>query len=101
MARYFGMRPAEVRAMWMTDFFMLDGFLERHPPVDLIAAAYFGVKPKEHRRGRMSMKEAAKVNAKGLSVMPPRNLAQLPERLQRPEVAALIEKMKADWKANG
>lgn len=96
MARYYGMRLAEVRAMLWTDFFMLDGFLERHPPIDLIAAAYFGVKPK---RGKMSIKEAAKVNARGLSVMPPRKLAVLPERLQRPEIAALIEKMRADWQA--
>lgn len=98
MARYYGMRLAEVRAMLWTDFFMLDGFLERHPPIDLIAAAYFGVKPKQ-RRGKMSIKEAAKVNAEGLSVIPPRNLAALPARLQRPEIAALIEKMRADWQA--
>jgi hypothetical protein len=96
MVRWHGYKPAEVRAMLLTDFWMLDGFLARHPPLDISIAAYLGVH--SQRKGRMTPKEAARVNAKALAQLPARRNAQpLPARLRTPEHLALLEKMKAEW----
>jgi hypothetical protein len=103
MARWYGMNPNETRAMLLTDFWMLDGFLLRHPPVDLLAAAYMGVKPPEKRgaKGKPAMREIARQNAEALRTMPPRKhvrtLDQMPAFLRTPEKLAAIEKMRAEW----
>ena len=99
MARYFGMRPAEVRDMWMTDFFMLDGFLLRHPPVDLLVAAYLGAKPQQRPGQRPDPALIAKLNAEALDAMPARRrvktLDQMPAFLRTPEKMKRIEELRA------
>ena len=108
MARWYGMKLAEIRAMTLIDFWMLDGFLARHPPVDLIAAsaaAHFGLQ-RQKQSGtaapeRPSMHTAARANREGLAQMPPRrkvkSLDQMPAFLRTPEKLAEIERMKAKW----
>ncbi len=99
MGRYFGMRPAEVRDLLMTDFFMLDGFLLRHPPVDLLVAAYLGVKPQGRAERRADPTVMAKLNAEALEAMPARRrikmIDQMPAFLRTPEKLQRIEEMRA------
>ena len=82
---------------------MLDGFLLRHPPVDLLVAAYLGVKPKtaDGKAPKVTMRDAVRMNSEVLAEMPIRKniktLAQMPAFLRTPESLAMIEGMKKEW----
>jgi hypothetical protein len=101
MARWHGYTMDQTRKMLLTDFWLLDRFLLRHPPADLIVAAYLGIKTPSRsgsRRGIGSMRDAAKINAKALGQLPQRKKpGELPARLRNPETLAIMERMKAEW----
>jgi hypothetical protein len=84
---------------------MLDGFIADYPPVDLLVAAYLGVKPKP--KGpipKVSMREAVRMNSEALAKMPMRKniktIDQMPAFLRTPEQMAMIEGMKKEWSSS-
>ena len=99
MARWFGFSLAEIRAMSLEDFHRLDGFLTRHPPVDILVAAYLGYKDPSAGKKKVTSREAIKMNSEALAMMPPRQkskmLAQMPAAVRTPEMLAVIEAMRA------
>ncbi len=85
---------------------MLDEFVVRYPPVDLLVAAYLGVKPKTKggKAAKPTMREAARMNSEALSNMPVRKsirtIDQMPAFLRTPEQLAMIEGVKKEWKSS-
>jgi hypothetical protein len=79
---------------------MLDNFLVEHPPVDLLAAAYFGYKSPTTAGQARNIREAAKQNSAVLGGLHLGAKAKMPEFLRTPETKALLEKMKAEWTTN-
>lgn len=90
--------------MLLTDVWMLDAFLARHPPVDLLAAAYMNWKPLHSSQTEVSRRDARKANSEALASLPPRRktktLAQMPAFLRSPDQLAMIEKVQAEWQTN-
>ena len=103
MARWFGYTLSEIDALLLTDVWMLDRFLARHPPVDMLVASYLGYKqPGEKGKLRKPNRhEAARANAEALAAMPPRRnvktLAQMPEFLRTPEKMKMLEETRRQW----
>lgn len=88
--------------MLLPDVWAMDSFFAKHPPVDLLVAAYLGFKaPEKADQKTVSARERARKNAQALMQMPPRknvkNLSEMPEFLRTPEKMAAIERMKAEW----
>lgn len=89
--------------MLLTDFQHLDGFLADHPPLDILAAAWLGVKPAGAQK-KPSIREAGRMNSEALAqahVPAPKRLKQLadmPAFLRTPEQLKMIESMRAQWK---
>ena len=107
LARWHGIPPAAARSVLLTDFWMLDGFLDQHPPADILVAAYLGYKPRKQRGkgAKPSIKEAAKLNSEALAKMPVRRniktLAQMPAFLRTPDQLKMIDDLRAEWKNSG
>jgi hypothetical protein len=86
---------------------MLDAFMTVHPPADILVAAYLGYKGpgREGKRGKPSMREAARINSEALANMPPRRnvkkLAEMPAFLRTPEQLKMIADMEREWKNSG
>jgi hypothetical protein len=89
--------------MPLTDFWMLDAFMAEHPPADILVAAYLGYRApgRDGKRGRPSMREAARMNSEALAKMPPRRnvrkLADMPAFLRTPEQLKMIEDVRQAW----
>jgi hypothetical protein len=87
--------------MLITDFWMLDGFIERHPPVDVLIAAHLGYKSAAQRK-KPSAREAARMNSEALAAMPPRrnvrSILQMPAAARTPEMLQVIANMREQWK---
>ena len=85
---------------------MLDGFMNEHPPADILVAAYLGYKApgRDGKRRKPSLREAARMNSEALSKMPPRKnvrkLADMPAFLRTPEQLKMIADMEAEWRTN-
>jgi hypothetical protein len=91
--------------MLLTDVWMLDGFFARHPPVDLLVAAYLGFKAPA-ATPTMTRRQANRANTEALAALPPRRnektktLAQMPAFLRTPQQLEMIEGMKREWQAS-
>lgn len=100
MARWYGYTLEKTRGLLLTEFWMLDAFLARYPPVDLLVAAYLGFK-RPGADSAKSLSEAKRMNTEALKSMPPRRnvrtLAQMPAFLRTPDQLKWIEGLKAEW----
>ena len=103
MARWYGYSLATTRELLITEFFMLDGFLARHPPLDLLEAARLGFKSPDASPA-LTNRQAIRANTKALAQLPPRKRAKtiksLPAYVNTPEHQALIAEVKAQWQTN-
>ena len=85
---------------------MLDSFMTAHPPADILVAAYLHYKApnRDGRRGKTSIREAARMNSEALSKMPPRRnvrkLADMPAFLRTPDQLKMIADMEREWRTN-
>ena len=85
---------------------MLDSFMAAHPPADILVGAYLHYKApgRDGKRGRPSMREAARMNSEALSKMPPRRnvrkLADMPAFLRTPDQLKMIADMEREWRTN-
>jgi hypothetical protein len=107
--------------MYLTDFWRQERFWVKHPPVDLLVAAYLDYKEPDAETGKpkkMSTREAAKANSAALQslvhpklgtlgeMLGPRKgqrqktAADLPAYLNNPLKAQMIAKMKAEMEAS-
>lgn len=104
MARWYGYSLKRTRKLLITEFFMLDGFLARHPPLDMLEAWKVGYKAPDLTGAKPSGKHKRRVNSEALAALPPRKktktLAQMPAFLRGPESLAMIEGLKAEWQTN-
>ena len=86
--------------MLLTDVWMLDGFLVRHPPVDLLVAGWMGHKSVA-ANGKPDRRSAIKTNTEAFAALPPRKkvrtIDQMPAFLRTPEQLKMIAGAKAEW----
>jgi hypothetical protein len=104
MGRWFGYTLAETRAMTLEEVHMLDGFLLRHPPVDVLVAAYLGYKEPGKADAKVTRREALKMNSEALDAMPPRRhvktLAQKPAFVRTPDFLKLVDDLRLSCQTN-
>ena len=90
--------------MLLTDFLHLEGYLADHPPLDILAAAWLGIKPKDSGK-KPTIREAARMNSEVLAQLPAqrrvKQLADMPAFLRTPEQLAMIDSVRAQWKNSG
>lgn len=104
MARWYGYSLEKTRGLLLTEFWMLDAFLARHPPVDLLAAAWLGFKAPGETVGAKNIVDAKRMNSEVLNSLPPRRnvktLAQMPAFLRTPDQLKWIEGLKKQWQTS-
>ena len=96
-----------VRAVLLTDFWLLDRFILNHPPIDVLLAAHLGYKSpasEDEPRSRPSVREAARMNSEALAQLPVRKkikkLAEMPAFLRTPDQLKMIEDMRKQWQTS-
>jgi hypothetical protein len=91
--------------MLLTEVWMLDKFLTRFPPTDLLMAGQLNYKAPEPTASDVSSMAAAKrSNSAYMKELPPRRnvmtLEQIPARFRGPDMLAVIERMKAECRTS-
>lgn len=84
--------------MTFADWAVINKSFVQYPPADLLIAGYLGYKSPD---APTTKRDAAKANTEALKAIPfasgrKKTLAQMPEYIRTPELAALIEKMKLE-----
>ncbi len=107
MARWYGFRLDEIRAMSLADFHMLDGFTKRFPPTEILMKAELtakGFRFESEAKQQPVGREVLKMNSEVLAQLPPRRnvktLAQMPAFLRTPEQLKMYADMKAKWQTS-
>lgn len=100
LARWFHYTLPEIDAMTLSDYWMLNRFLTKHPPVDLLVAGYLGYQ----EPGKPTKRAAARGNAAALAEMPKHvraaKLPAMPAHLQTPDMLKLMQEVKAEWQTS-
>ena len=106
MIRWFGYTLRQVDEMLLIDVWMLDGFIARCPPLDLLVAWHLGYRQPDRQTekgkpAKIDRREIAKHNAKELAKLPPRRglrtLDQMPDFLRTPEKMKMLEETRRQW----
>lgn len=100
--------------MYLKDFWLMERFYARYPPVDILVAAYVGYEAQGAKEEKKSVRQAARSNSAALrstfhprvdatfgDLLKPRGrggktLADMPAYLRTPEKMAMMAKMKAE-----
>jgi hypothetical protein len=80
------------RDVLMPDYWRMERFLMRHPPVDLLVASYLGYKPPRNIEGRPDLRHVSRANSEAMRGVPLR-VSPTPKNLT-PEMQKIIDDMK-------